>query len=331
MAQGAADAANPAYMSCPTSATTASCVQASHKTDTLCKAESTTNLERPTNNQEPLTPQQPSESQFNVRRNATAVCKSNTCYAPYCQGQCQALQALCPEGLQRVQGRTTYEQLLILAKHQIQLADCQEHPMQPQSAWVYCPTHLLKCLPPLESRLIPLLVNDLLNLLQDNVHQHLYMALPAKDPPELHKGLRGWAWLPADHFLSCFQLASSSKTHHEHKLYCRRLPRSARQWLRTSIDTSANAADAETSTHMGPTRLPHKLYTNSTLCRYAVNRAYIPEIPGFHFEQAQQKEAPSNDLPHTPRVCVSLRGQIRRGGATGELIELRQSVSGIHA
>ena len=154
-----------------------------------------------------------------------SACHHNTCCNPRCQGQCQAFRALCPEGLHRPEARTTYEQLHGLAHHQVQLTGCQ----QSKSAWVYCPTYLLS-MPNLEDRLIPLWVNDLFNLLQDNVHEQLYLAMPAKDPPDLSvRPCRGWAWVPADYFLRCFHLASTKQALHEQKLYDRRLPQTARR------------------------------------------------------------------------------------------------------
>jgi len=122
-----------------------------------------------------------------------------------------------------------------MAHHQVQLAGCQI----PKSAWVYCPSYLLS-MPNLEDRLIPLWVNDLFNILQDNVHEHLYMAMPANDPQNLSvRPCRGWAWVPADYFLRCFHIASTEQALHEHKLYERRLPRTARRWLRSSIKVTA--------------------------------------------------------------------------------------------
>ena len=201
------------------------------------------------------------------QRLGKSACHHNTCCNPKCQGHCQNFRTLCPEGLNRPAARTTYEQLHGLAHHQVQLACCQ----QPKSAWVYCPTYLLS-MPNLEDRLIPMWVNDLFNLLQDNAHAHLYLAMPAKDPPDLSvRPCRGWAWVPADYFLRCFHITSTKQALHEHRLYDRKLPQSARQWLRQPIPATAE----KQSDHMEAGEAMSLHYVESKLCEYAVHRAVL--------------------------------------------------------
>ena len=55
-----------------------------------------------------------------------STCHHNTCCNPKCEGHCQNFKALCPEGLNRPETRSTHEQLHGLAQHQMQLAGCQQ-------------------------------------------------------------------------------------------------------------------------------------------------------------------------------------------------------------
>ena len=246
-----------------------------------------------------------------------SACHHNTCCNPRCQGQCQAFRALCPEGLHRPEARTTYEQLHGLAHH---LTGCQ----QSKSAWVYCPTYLLS-MPNLEDRLIPLWVNDLFNLLQDNVHEQLYLAMPAKDPPDLSvRPCRGWAWVPADYFLRCFHLASTKQALHEQKLYDRRLPQTARRWIRQPIPATAGKPSDHRET--GETMSLH--YVESTLGRYAVHRAGFSrqdaataELLGEEWQNESHGQADPRPRVYTtiPREQDSLR--TFQGTSTGASCE----------